>query len=99
MVMREMRGMRLKLHGEIRWLAAQVKLRDVTTIIISHRPYPIYWADRVITLSRGEGPSGALAIASAESRSIPYRPPPQIPEKTRSARDPEQKLFFRLLRR
>lgn len=75
MVMREMRGMRLKRHGEIRWLAAQVKLRDVTTIIISHRPYPIHWADRVITLSRGEGPSGALAIASAESRSIPYRPP------------------------
>jgi ATP-binding cassette subfamily B protein len=50
-------------------------LRDVTTIIISHRPYPMQWADRVITLSRGEGPSGALAIASAESRSIPYRPP------------------------
>jgi ABC-type multidrug transport system fused ATPase/permease subunit len=50
-------------------------LRDVTTIIISHRPYPIQWADRVITLSRGEGPSDALAIASAESRSIPYRPP------------------------
>jgi ABC-type multidrug transport system fused ATPase/permease subunit len=50
-------------------------LRDVTTIIISHRPYPIQWADRVITLSRGEGPGGALAIASAESRSIPYRPP------------------------
>jgi hypothetical protein len=24
--------------------------------------------------------------------------PPQIPEKTRSARDPERKLFFRLLR-
>jgi ABC-type multidrug transport system fused ATPase/permease subunit len=43
-------------------------LRDVTTIIISHRPYPMQWADRVITLNRDEGPSGALTIASAESR-------------------------------
>jgi ABC-type multidrug transport system fused ATPase/permease subunit len=50
-------------------------LRDVTTIIISHRPYPMQWADRVITLSYGEGPSGALAIASSESRSTLYRPP------------------------
>jgi ABC-type bacteriocin/lantibiotic exporter with double-glycine peptidase domain len=49
--------------------------RNVTTIIISHRPYPMQWADRVVTLSRGEGPSGALAIASAESRSILYRAP------------------------
>ena len=59
-------------------------LRNVTTIIISHRPYPTQWADRVITLSRGESPTGALAIASTESRSILYSAP-QIPEKTRSA--------------
>jgi subfamily B ATP-binding cassette protein MsbA len=50
-------------------------LRNVTTIIISHRPYPTQWADRVITLSHDEGPSGALAITSTEGRSILYRAP------------------------
>ena len=29
-------------------------LRDVTTIIISHRPYPIHWANRVVHLSYGQ---------------------------------------------
>ena len=28
-------------------------LQDVTTIIISHRPYPLQWADRVILMSYG----------------------------------------------
>ena len=28
-------------------------LRDVTTIIISHRPYPLQWADRVVWMSYG----------------------------------------------
>ncbi|HKY28328.1 MAG TPA: ABC transporter ATP-binding protein [Pyrinomonadaceae bacterium] len=28
-------------------------LCDVTTIIISHRPYPLQWADRVISMSQG----------------------------------------------
>jgi len=50
-------------------------LRNVTTIIISHRPYPMQWADRVIILGHGEDPSGVLAIASTESRSSLYRAP------------------------
>jgi ATP-binding cassette subfamily B protein len=28
-------------------------LRNVTTIVISHRPFPTRWADRVIHLDRG----------------------------------------------
>ena len=28
-------------------------LQDVTTIVISHRPYPLQWADRVISMSYG----------------------------------------------
>ena len=28
-------------------------LCDVTTVIISHRPYPLQWADRVISISQG----------------------------------------------
>ena len=28
-------------------------LRDVTTIVISHRPYPLQWADRVISMNYG----------------------------------------------
>jgi len=50
-------------------------LRNVTTIIISHRPYPMQWADRVIVLSHDEDPSGVLAIASTESKSNLYRAP------------------------
>ena len=28
-------------------------LKNVTTVIISHRPYPLHWADRVISMSYG----------------------------------------------
>ena len=31
----------------------QTHLKDVTTIVISHRPYPIRWADRIVHLSCG----------------------------------------------
>lgn len=32
-------------------------LQDITTIVISHRPYPIKWADRVVQLDYGVAPT------------------------------------------
>jgi len=29
-------------------------LKDITTIIISHRPYPTHWANRVVHLNYGQ---------------------------------------------
>jgi len=49
-------------------------LRDVTTIIISHRPYPISWANRVVDVADLLGKQSKIRpLASTSSSKIPAK--------------------------
>jgi ABC-type multidrug transport system fused ATPase/permease subunit len=68
-------------------------LRNVTTIVISHRPFPTHWADRVIHLDRGfiqedAGP----ACSRSEAKETPAGNPnlARSPEKTYVASNTKQ---------
>lgn len=68
-------------------------LRNVTTIVISHRPFPTRWADRVIQLDRGricEDADSSCSGLQAQSASAPQPNGARSREKTCVASNTKQ---------